>query len=261
MRYRYGKHGIPLLLVSSLTVLTLTVATAYGGSGEAAGSAKRLYESRCVLCHGPRGDGKGKIGIVDRDSGSGRIWMIFPRDFTVGVFKFRTTPTGCLPTDGDLKRIIRDGVLRSGMPSHRDLSEGEVTDLVEYIKGLSPRWQEEEPCGAVIRAKRPDWVGSPESITRGKEIYKEMKCWECHGYEGRGDGPKSDRLKDDWGKPIWPFDFTTARLKRGTSPENVYLTFTTGLDGTGMPSYEDSLNEEERWHLVSYTLKLMGKVK
>jgi mono/diheme cytochrome c family protein len=95
----------------------------------------------------------------------------------------------------------------------------------------------------------------------GEKVYKDMKCWECHGNEGKGDGTKANDLKDDWGDKILPFNFTTGTLKRGSSPENVYLTFTTGLDGTGMPSYEDSLNEEDRWHLVSYTLKLMGKVK
>jgi hypothetical protein len=58
-----------------------------------------------------------------------------------------------------------------------------------------------------------------------------------------------------------PFDFTTGTLKRGSSPENIYITYTTGLDGTGMPSYEDSLPEEDRWHLDSYTLRLMGRVK
>ncbi|MEE8547439.1 MAG: hypothetical protein V3S63_04970, partial [bacterium] len=60
---------------------------------------------------------------------------------------------------------------------------------------------------------------------------------------------------------ILAFNFTTGALKRGSSPENVYITFATGLDGTGMPSYEDSLKEEDRWHLVSYTLKLMGLVE
>jgi cytochrome c oxidase cbb3-type subunit 2 len=110
--------------------------------------------------------------------------------------------------------------------------------------------------------KRPSWVGSPASVEKGKQVYKDMKCWECHGEEGKGDGPKSDKLKDDLGRPIVPFDFTTGKLKRGTSPGNIYITYTTGLDGSGMPSYEDSLkNEEDRWHLVSYTLKLMKMVK
>ncbi|MGD9223783.1 MAG: hypothetical protein PVH22_11075, partial [Desulfobacteraceae bacterium] len=66
-------------------------------------------------------------------------------------------------------------------------------------------------------------------------------------------------LKDDFQRKIVPFDFTTGELKRGTSAEAVYITFSTGLDGSGMPSYEDSLKEEDRWHLVSHTLKLMGR--
>ncbi|KJU87161.1 hypothetical protein MBAV_000646, partial [Candidatus Magnetobacterium bavaricum] len=40
----------------------------------------------------------------------------------------------------------------------------------------------------------------------------------------------------------------------------INTTFTSGLDGTGMPSYQDTLKEDDRWHLVSYTLKLMGKL-
>jgi mono/diheme cytochrome c family protein len=157
-------------------------------------------------------------------------------------------------------RIIKEGIPRSGMPSHEDVTKKEREDVVEYLKTLSPRWEEEDPC-EMITVKKPAWVGSADSVMKGEKIYKDMKCWECHGNEGRGDGTKANDLKDDWGDKILPFNFTTGTLKRGSSPENVYLTFTTGLDGTGMPSYEDSLNEEDRWHLVSYTLKLMGKVK
>jgi mono/diheme cytochrome c family protein len=146
------------------------------------------------------------------------------------------------------------------MPSHDDVSKMDKKDVIEYLKTLSPRWEEEDSCD-MIAANKPGWVGNAESVMKGEKVYKDMKCWECHGDEGKGDGTKANDLKDDWGDQILPFNFTTGTLKRGSSPENVYLTFTTGLDGTGMPSYEDSLNEEDRWHLVSYTLKLMGQVK
>lgn len=221
---------------------------------------KKVYQKYCVICHGEKGDGKGLVGIIHRFEKSGLIWDIYPRDFTVGVFKFRSTPTGCLPDDKDLMRIVTSGIPRSGMPSHEDVSREKRKAVIEYIKTLSPRWEEEELC-EVITAKKPDWVGSPESVKKGEKIYKDMKCWECHGYEGKGDGPKSGELKDDWGDRILPFNFTTGTLKRGSKPSDVYMTFTTGLDGTGMPSYEDSLKEKERWHLVSYTLKLMGRLQ
>lgn len=222
---------------------------------------KKVYNVRCEICHGPKGDSKGLVGVIRRAEKNGRVLEILPRDLTVGVFRFRTTPTGCLPTDEDLLMIIENGVPRSFMPpQNEELSLKEKETVKEYIKTFSERWEEEEPCEP-IPVEKPEWVGNPKSIAKGKKIYKDMKCWECHGYEGKGDGPKSDKIIDDWGKPILPFNFATGDLKRGSSPENVYITFTSGLDGTGMPSYEDSLKEEDRWHLVSYTLELMKKVK
>ncbi|KJU81868.1 cytochrome c, class I [Candidatus Magnetobacterium bavaricum] len=108
--------------------------------------------------------------------------------------------------------------------------------------------------------KKPAWVGKPESLAKGEQIWEKMKCWECHGKEGKGDGTKADSLKDDWGDKVVPFDFTSGATKMGFAPENVYMAYTTGLDGTGMPSFQDSLSEDDRWHLVSYTLKLMGRI-
>lgn len=232
---------------------------AYGDDAEIE-YGKKVYSKYCVICHGIKGDGKGLVGVIHRVEKSGLEWSVYPRDFTVGVFKFRSTPSGCLPTDDDLMHTISQGIPRSGMPSHEDVSLKDREAVREYIKTFSPRWEEEDPCEPLTE-KKPDWVGSAESVAKGQEVFKEMKCWECHGYDGRGDGPKSDKLKDDWGDKILPFNFTSGTLKRGSSPENVYITFATGLDGTGMPSYEDSLNEKDRWYLVSYTLKLMGQVQ
>ena len=221
-------------------------------------SGKKAYEVRCLLCHGSNGDGKGHVGIITRMEQNGRILEIAPRDLTLAVFRFRTTPTGCLPDDSDLMNLIDNGIPRSFMPAHKEIPMIEREAIREYIKTFSYRWDEEDACES-ITVNMPEWVGSAQSIDKGRIIFKDMKCGECHGYEGKGDGPKSNDLKDDWGRQILPFNFATGDLKRGSSPENVYITFTSGLDGTGMPSYEDSLNEDDRWHLVSYTLKLMKK--
>ncbi len=246
-----------IILAGTFIINAFNVRNVYAGDIEL---GKSVYQKYCVICHGDKGDGKGLVGIIHRVEKSGLTWGVYPRDFTVGVYKFRSTPTGCLPDDEDMLRIITEGIPRSGMPSHEDVSLNERKAVTEYIKTLSPRWEEEDPCD-IIAAEKPEWVGSAESVNKGEKVYKDMKCFECHGYEGKGDGPKAGELKDDWGDKILPFNFTSGTLKRGFSPENVYITFTTGLDGTGMPSYEDSLKEEDRWHLVSYTLKLMGQVK
>ncbi len=220
---------------------------------------QKVYEVRCALCHGVRGDGKGLVGVVRKAEKSGRIIETHARDLTLGLFRFRTTPTGCLPDDEDLMNTISKGIPISFMPSHEKLPLAEIEALVEYVKFFSGRWEEEDLCDP-IEVEKPGWVGSRLSVEKGEEIYRLMKCGECHGYEGKGDGPKSNQIFDDWGKRIIPFNFTTGELKRGSSAENVYLTFSTGLDGTGMPSYEDSLEEEDRWYLVSYTLMLMNKL-
>ncbi|MCL4456305.1 MAG: cytochrome c [Nitrospirae bacterium] len=233
---------------------------AYAAENKTVELGKKVYEQRCVICHGPKGDGKGLVGIVHRYQKRGAVQTIFPRDFTTGVFRFRTTATGCLPTNDDLLRVVTGGIPRAYMPSHEDVPLDERKAVAEYIKTFSKRWKEEEACKPFI-VKAPRFVGTAESAEKGKKLYKEMKCWECHGEHGKGDGPKSDRIKDDWGDPILAFDFTTGALKLGFAPENVYTAYTTGLDGSGMPSYEDSMNEEERWHLVSYTLILMGRTK
>jgi len=255
------RRGVVLLF--GFIVLAFTF-TAFMFSGYAYAddveSGKKVYQKYCVICHGTKGDGKGLVGIIHRVEKSGLTWNVYPRDFTVGVYKFRSTPTGCLPDDKDLLRIITGGIPRSGMPSHEDVSLNERKAVMAYLKTLSPRWVEEDPCSTIALSK-PQWVGSAESVNKGEKVFKDMKCFECHGYEGKGDGPKAGELKDDWGDKILPFNFTSGTLKRGSAPEDVYMTFTTGLDGTGMPSYEDSLKEDDRWHLVSYTLKLMGKVQ
>ncbi|MBF0608777.1 MAG: c-type cytochrome [Magnetococcales bacterium] len=248
---------IVLLYLVVALVFARKPGNAYGADD---GLGKKVYESRCAICHSSKGDGNGAIGIVEKGEVGNKMWAVYPRDLTTGTFKFRSTATGCMPTDGDMKSVVKNGIMRAGMPSHYDVSQKEVDAVVAYLKTFSSRWTDEQPCKP-IKVKKPAYVGSPDSIAKGEKVYNDMKCWECHGKEGKGDGPKSAEIKDDQGKPILPFNFTTGALKRGSTPENVYATFTTGLDGTGMPSYEDSLKEDQRWNLVSYTLKLMKKTK
>ncbi|MEM7013772.1 MAG: cytochrome c, partial [Verrucomicrobiota bacterium] len=90
-----------------------------------------VYERQCVTCHGRagRGDGPWAEGLLDQ-----------PRNFRLGVFKFRTTPIGFLPTDDDLRRTIRSGVSGTAMPAFKKLSDRDVNALIVYIQGLSRRW-------------------------------------------------------------------------------------------------------------------------
>ena len=75
---------------------------------------------------------------------------------------------------------------------------------------------------------------------------------------GRGDGARVPDLTDDWGYPIWPANLHEQwKLKGGQTVEEIYLRFTTGLDGTPMPSYEATVTNEERWQLAYYIESLI----
>ena len=217
-----------------------------------------VYRGLCIGCHGIDGDGNGAVWELADVYAPEHKLPRKPRDFTEAVFKLRSTPSGSFPTDVDLfKSISRGLVADHDMPSFKFLPERDRWAVVAYIKTLSPRWEDEadfqEDPIPVAEPPLPD----PPMLTAGKEVYARMQCKECHGPLGKGDGPSAPGLEDDSGLPIEPRDFTEAGQFVGdSSPKGVYRTFTTGLDGTPMPSFADFLDEQQRWQLVWYVISL-----
>src|SRR3546814_15097631 len=76
---------------------------------------RSVYERRCTGCHGVTGNGNGPAATFMHE--------FRPRDFTLGLFKFRLTPSSSMPTDGDLLRTITRGVRGTAMPSWHMLEE------------------------------------------------------------------------------------------------------------------------------------------
>lgn len=93
-----------------------------------------LYREHCVHCHGINGDGRGPTAAFLNP---------YPRDFTLGKFKFNSTRIGIPSTDDDLHRVIMNGVNGTAMPSFALLDRGEVDALVDYVKYLAIRGQME----------------------------------------------------------------------------------------------------------------------
>ncbi len=190
---------------------------------------KVLYEKYCATCHGADGAGEGTAAIYLNPK---------PRDFTRGIFKFQSTPVGALPTDEDLHRTILKGMPGSAMPSWDRLTDQERTDLIEYIKSLSPRFSTEKPTDVMEIGNEPP--KTPKMIQDGKAVYALASCWSCHGKNGTGDGPSASTLKDDFDRAIQPYNFTRAgTFKGGGSPKDIYRTFSTGIGGTPMPGYDE----------------------
>jgi mono/diheme cytochrome c family protein len=188
-----------------------------------------------------------------------------PRDFTTGTFKCRSTPSGSIPLDADLFNTIGRGLYSTAMPPWGPLTRQQRADLVAYIKSFSSRFQEEKP--EVSLEIPPETPSSQDSIDRGRELYQTtIKCSLCHGKEGQGDGPSAATLTDSKGLPIAPDDFTSStHFKCGESNEDIYRALMTGLDGSPMASFSNSLKPEQAWDVVHYVRTLRtdshGKVK
>ncbi|MBI1864423.1 MAG: c-type cytochrome [Nitrospirae bacterium] len=196
-----------------------------------------LYKEQCSICHGAEGKG---------DGSAAEFLFPKPRNFTTGTFKVRSTPSGSPPTDQDLLNTVTQGMPGSAMPGFSFLSKGDRLALVSHVKRLANL--QEKPEGTIAVSSPP--AATPETLAQGKKLYREMKCWECHGDEGRADGPSTGTLKDDSGEAILANDFTRGIYKGGGTLSDIVFRFATGMDGTPMPSYEDSLKEPERWALA-----------
>jgi mono/diheme cytochrome c family protein len=75
----------------------------------------------CALCHGSKGDGRGKLA---------KLYTPPPRNFTCAATMRETT-------DGQLFWAIRHGVVDSGMPPHHNLTETQIWQVVHYLRSLA----------------------------------------------------------------------------------------------------------------------------
>jgi mono/diheme cytochrome c family protein len=207
---------------------------------------KLVYERYCVSCHGDLGNGQGEFAqyITPR-----------PRDYRQGTFKWRSTPSGALPTVADLEKTIKDGVYGTYMPTWFPIGHRQRLDVIAYIQQFSDRWKTEKPEPAIEIPPEPP--NDNASIEKGRKLYVALKCAQCHGDQAQGDGVSAHELKDDWGQPIEPADLTIApRYKCGDTPRDVYRVFMTGLNGTPMPTFVQLISKEDAWDLAHFIWSL-----
>jgi cytochrome c oxidase cbb3-type subunit 2 len=225
-----------------LIALVVSAATTAQAQPSILGGTREDFRRYCAGCHGNAGDAQGEnADWVDPK----------PRDFTLATFKCRSTPSGTLPTDDDLFHTIKRGLVNSNMPSWKPLPDETVMNLVAYIKTFSPRWKTEK-AGTPIPVP-PEIPVTADDILAGRALFQKMECWKCHGPEGRGNGPSASTLTDSKDQPIKPFNFAaSSRFKCGTTNQDLYKIFLTGLDGTPMPSFADNFKGDDAWHLVHF---------
>ena len=175
-----------------------------------------MYRQQCLHCHGAEGGGDGPTAayLVPR-----------PRDYRQGKFKRVSVDRNGRPTREDLYTILHEGIYGSAMPNFGRFSRGELEGLVDYVRLLSMRGENELMlANATVDSDNGDvpldeiegtynliwkrWNEAPdkvieldgevpraeditlERIEHGRELYNGTvaNCYTCHGVDGRGNG-------------------------------------------------------------------------
>ncbi len=191
-----------------------------------------VYARECAVCHGPsgKGDGEGAYLLFPR-----------PRDLTSKMFKIRTTLPGEPPNRSDIVRTLTLGLPGSTMPSFVSLGESDRRAVAEYVLSLAGF---EDAAEEFVELPKFPPV-SKEWIAKGKAAFKKYECAKCHGEKGKGDGPSASSLKDYKGRPIRARDYTRGVFKGGGDIRSIATRILTGMEGTPMPSYSDTVEPND----------------
>ena len=252
---------LPLLLAAAVSALTCSRPAPIDPIVQ----AQRLKESRgrtvfnehCLTCHTLDGTAPQTIAVPP------------PNDLRTAGYKFRSTPTGKLPTDADILRVLRQGVLGTTMPSYPWMPEEDMETLLSFLKSVAPAWRDPAFAGTEIDFPDPPrgmMASKPQFLLwglAGRELFA-TSCTGCHGYGGKGDGPIATTLTDNWDRPIRPADLTRPYVKRGYDIRDLYRAPATGLNGTPMPSFAEAYGPEQVWGLAAFAIYLryeaLGKI-
>jgi mono/diheme cytochrome c family protein len=201
-----------------------------------------LYRARCAVCHGAEGRGDGPAAPLLTPK---------PRDFTTGVYKFRSTPSGSLPTEADIFRTITRGLSGTSMPPFADLlNEADRRALARHVLALAP---DSKPTAPPLNVPFFNW--RPALAERGEKVYVRAGCAECHGEDGRGEawrprqeGPTGEVAPTNLTEP-WSF-------RGGAQIDDIALRILGGIDGSPMPSFAGSVSRNDALVIAAYVLTL-----
>jgi len=247
-----------------MMTLLIPLVVGLGLSGDAQAAAgnvengKKVYDQRCEQCHGADGAADGAAAE-----------FVYPRPRVFkdnSVYKFAVTPDGVIPTDDDLYKVIAEGIPGTSMPAFTLLDDQEKWDLVALLKDWSEDFSDPEyieEATPMPELSCPPVVTSAESVAKGRKLYEENMCTDCHGAQGRGDGPNWATLAEDsWGNILVPRNLNNPEsFRNGYGQADIMKSVSRGLTGSPMASYRDAITATDRWHLVNYVKSLAAEPK
>jgi putative heme-binding domain-containing protein len=245
----------PLFLLYALAALAADEVT-LPTSAEDIARGKKLFMGGCTYCHGPTGDGGKGADLSQRE---------LPR----------------AKSDGDLARIIEEGIPGTEMPGAWHMTRREVTQTAAFVRTLSK-----------VDSRAP----LAGDATRGKAVLAKQRCVTCHttaeggGYMGPdlaiiGSRRSASHIRESIVSPeaslAGSFVYTTITLPDGRKivgellSEDTFTVLVRDLAGNNhaiskdkakeivkdpkkspMPSYKDKLSPGELDDLVAYLASL-----
>ena len=222
-------------------------------------AVQSLYEKNCAVCHGLNGNGKGDAAYLLQPK---------PRNFRAGKFRL-VSSENLQPTRENVLRTITNGMAGTAMSSWAHLSENERLLLADYVlqlnragwydhgvelgysKAEAEKYAAEMTEPGLPIAIPPEPAVTPQGLKQGRQLYL-TACANCHGVNGEGKRDPTWRTAE--GFPTWSRNLRQGVFKAGRDGTQLYITFSTGLPGTPMPS--QSLSPEQIWRVVQYVQSL-----
>jgi len=239
---------------------------------------KQIYMEYCMACHGVEGDGNGVAakGLIPP-----------PRNFKLGIIKFGNVVSGDTTHDDAIYKTLKHGLNGNAMLPW-DLKKDQMVAVWQYIKTFAPETYEgkdKELGEKLVVGKDPFGIArKDQAIALGKKVYHfAANCQSCHrGYIGleeynklgkEVEGEDYDMMTEfdeeyfqvklqesEHGYQAIPPEFTWHDLRsiRPTHEvEDLYMRLLAGVGGTTMPSWKDTLEDQEIWAVAYYVQSLM----
>ena len=144
--------GWAAVLLTPAVVCAQANVNPFAGKEEAIADGQKIFLQSCAPCHGKTGEGA-----------QGQVEGMHPPDLTRGVFRAGKG-------DGDLFRVISEGVRGTVMPSFKSLGDEQIWRLVTFVRSLS-----------TVNAPVKGDPAAGETLFWGKG-----ECGNCHQMGTRG---------------------------------------------------------------------------
>jgi cytochrome c oxidase cbb3-type subunit I/II len=217
MSSSYGSQGVPdtrpRITVMGLDDSAPIFASARAPDPNRLFHGRQVYDHDCSGCHGLEANGQGLAAAALR-----------PRAIDLHLEHF---------SDAHLATILWDGVSGSAMPPWRQLEKNDLQDVTMYVQSIQ---------APISRASM-----APADLVTAQQIYA-SNCINCHGANGRGDGPAAGALKPS------PVNFNV----RQPSQQRAWEVMNEGISGSAMPAWKSTLKPEQLKLLVPYVQQMYG---